>query len=158
MYSSTLETPIGRLLISATNTEVTFIGFKDPDSDPCPNHLSAHAANQLDAYFAGTRLTFDFPITQPGTKFQQRVWTQLLEITAGNPISYTALAKRMDHLPAIRAIAAANGKNNVMIVVPCHRIIGANGDLVGYAGGLWRKQWLLQHEARITGLGQSLLF
>ncbi|WP_202409431.1 methylated-DNA--[protein]-cysteine S-methyltransferase [Hufsiella arboris] len=113
---------------------------------------------QFAEYFKGKRLTFDFPIGQSGSDFRQLVWQELLKIPAGRPISYTELSRRMNNPLAIRAIAAANGKNNLMIVIPCHRVIGANGDLVGYAGGLWRKKWLLEHEAKLTGIGQTSLF
>ncbi len=158
MYVSTLDTPIGKISVCASESAVTFIGFRDEEEDLPPNALSAMASKQLEEYFCGERLTFDFPVGQPGTEFQQKVWSELMQVEAGKPISYTTLAKRMDNLPAIRAIASANGRNNLMIVVPCHRIIGSNGDLVGYAGGLWRKQWLLEHEAKVTGTGQTSLF
>jgi methylated-DNA-[protein]-cysteine S-methyltransferase len=114
-------------------------------------------AKQLDEYFAGERRNFDFPIKQHGTGFQQEVWQQLLSIPYGTTITYAAQSKQMNSPLAIRAIAAANGKNNLWIVVPCHRVIGSNGTLTGYAGGLWRKQWLLEHEARVAGTGQTKL-
>ncbi|HQS06268.1 MAG TPA: methylated-DNA--[protein]-cysteine S-methyltransferase, partial [Daejeonella sp.] len=98
-----------------------------------------------------------FPMAQPGTDFQQKVWDELRRIDAGKPISYAALAKRMKNPLAIRAIASANGRNNLMIAVPCHRVIGSNGDLVGFSAGLWRKKWLLEHEAKMTSIGQSSL-
>ncbi|HEY0895442.1 MAG TPA: methylated-DNA--[protein]-cysteine S-methyltransferase [Sphingobacteriaceae bacterium] len=158
MYVSTLDTPIGKISVCASDSAVTFIGFRDQEEDLPQNELSAMAREQLGEYFCGKRLTFEFPADQPGTGFQQKVWSELMQVEAGKPISYTALARRMGNLPAIRAIASANGRNNLMIVVPCHRIIGANGDLVGYAGGLWRKQWLLGHEAKLTGTGQTTLF
>lgn len=158
MYESILDSPIGRITVGASDTAVTFIGFRD-GQEPLPaNAVSEQARAQLEEYFSGNRLEFGFLTEQPGTPFQQQVWSELLQVKPGNPISYTMLAKRMGNLPAIRAIASANGRNKLMIVVPCHRIIGANGDLVGYAGGLWRKKWLLDHEARLTGTGQSSLF
>lgn len=109
------------------------------------------------AYFAGKRMNFDFPMVQTGTDFQQKVWEELSKINAGIPISYAALAKRMKNPLAIRAIASANGRNNLMIAIPCHRVIGSNGDLVGFSAGLWRKKWLLEHEAKITSAGQTTL-
>ena len=157
MYTSSLETPIGKLFIEANDASVFYIGFQDPALET-GNAVSAAAQKQLAEYFSGQRQVFDFPISQPGTDFQQKVWQELLKVPAGYPISYAALSRKMNNPLAIRAIASANGKNNLMIVVPCHRIIGANGDLVGYAGGLWRKKWLLEHEAKMTGVGQAMLF
>jgi methylated-DNA-[protein]-cysteine S-methyltransferase len=116
------------------------------------------AAKQLDEYFAGERKIFDFPYQQKGTDFQQEVWKNLSEINYAETISYATLSKRMKNPLAIRAIASANGKNNMWIVVPCHRVIGSDGSLTGYAGGLWRKQWLLELEARVQGVGQTSLF
>lgn len=157
MYTSSLDTPIGKIIIEADDLSVSFIGFKELRQETA-NELSQNARAELDEYFAGIRQVFSFPISQPGTEFQQKVWQELLNVPIGYPISYSALSKKMNNPLAIRAIAAANGKNNLMIVVPCHRIIGANGDLVGYAGGLWRKKWLLEHEAKMTGIGQTVLF
>lgn len=157
MFTSALETPIGKISIEADDRAVFFIGFTEIQEEN-PNAITSHAKKQLQQYFAGNYTGFDFPIAQKGTEFQQQVWDELLNVRAGFPISYTALSKKMNNPLAIRAIAAANGKNNLMIAVPCHRIIGANGDLVGYAGGLWRKKWLLEHEAKMTGVGQTTLF
>ena len=158
MYTSQLDTPIGTITITASEQAVTFIGFKADHSEGPSNGITELAKQQLQEYFEGGRLSFDFPTDQSGTDFQKQVWAELMRVQAGNPISYTALSKRMKNPLAIRAIASANGKNNLMVVVPCHRIIGAQGDLVGYAGGLWRKKWLLKHEARITGIGQVSIF
>jgi methylated-DNA-[protein]-cysteine S-methyltransferase len=116
------------------------------------------AAQQLDEYFAGERQIFDFPIRQKGTNFQQEVWKGLCDIEYGKTISYAQQSKRMQNPLAIRAIASANGKNDLWIIVPCHRVIGSDGSLTGYAGGLWRKKWLLAHEARVLGVGQTSLF
>ena len=104
------------------------------------------AVIQLQEYFAGQRQTFDFVLNPPGTDFQKRVWQALLDVPFGQTRSYLALSRQLGDEKAIRAVAAANGKNPLWIVVPCHRIIGTNGDLVGYAGGLWRKKWLLELE------------
>ncbi|MGY3055328.1 methylated-DNA-[protein]-cysteine S-methyltransferase [Pedobacter sp. UYEF25] len=167
-FTSFIETPIGRLTIVANDEFVCEVCFKDHlenkipdrsenlDSKPvCPNKLTAIAAKELEAYFAGTHTSFSFPIKQSGTDFQQEVWQKLLDIPFGQTKSY---AKFASHKPlAIRAIAAANGKNKLAIIIPCHRVIGRNGKLIGYAGGLWRKQWLLQHEINIAQIGQSEL-
>ena len=105
------------------------------------------AVYQFKEYFEGTRTQFDLLLNPFGTDFQKKVWNALLEIPYGKTISYLELSKRLGDVKAIRAVAAANGKNPLWIVVPCHRVIGSNGDLVGYAGGLHRKKWLLEHES-----------
>lgn len=101
---------------------------------------------QLNEYFEGTRTVFDFKINPKGTEFQQKVWVELFKIPFGKTISYLELAKKLGDPKVIRAAASANGKNPLWIVVPCHRVIGTDGSLTGYAGGLWRKKWLLEHE------------
>lgn len=156
-FQSFVESPIGLLTIKSDGKAVNYIGFDKDDAMENACEVSIIAQKQLLEYFAGQRQVFDFPIAQTGTDFQQNVWTTLLSISIGKPISYTALSKRMNNPLAIRAIASANGKNKLMIVVPCHRVIGSKGELVGYAGELWRKKWLLEHEARMTNTGQSAL-
>ena len=101
---------------------------------------------QLQQYFHGKRTQFDFKINPKGTDFQQKVWQELLNIPFGKTISYLDLSKKLGDPKAIRAAATANGKNPLWIVIPCHRVIGTDGSLTGYAGGLWRKKWLLEHE------------
>lgn len=115
------------------------------------------AIKQLEEYFAGNRKYFDLPLKQPGSAFQQTVWHELLKIPYGTTITYGQQSQKMKKPLGIRAIAAANGRNNLWIIVPCHRVVGSNGSLTGYAGGLWRKKWLLEHEARICGVGQIKL-
>lgn len=155
--NSTLQTPIGLLVIEANDTEVYRIDFHEDKTEEVPNELTNKAKQQLSEYFDGKRHFFDFPVAQEGTEFQQAVWKELMNINPGSPISYTSLSAKMKNPLAIRAIASSNGKNKLMIVVPCHRVIGSNGDLVGYAGGLWRKKWLLEHEAKMMGIGQTVL-
>lgn len=104
------------------------------------------AVFQLQEYFAGNRTNFDLKLNPSGTPFQQKVWNELLQIHFGRTCSYSELAQKVGDIKAIRAVAAANGKNPLWIVVPCHRVIGSDGSLTGYAGGLWRKKWLLEHE------------
>lgn len=157
MFCSTLNTPIGLLIIKAKSETLEFIGFDLDDVEENPNELTEYVKKQLQEYFKGERTSFDFSLEQSGTDFQKTVWDELLKIQPGRPISYAALAKRMSNRLAIRAIASANGKNRLMIVIPCHRVIGSTGELVGYAGGLWRKKWLLEHEARIMNIGQATL-
>lgn len=104
------------------------------------------AINQLKEYFDGKRTDFTFKLNPKGTDFQQKVWQGLLEIPFGKTMSYLDLSKKLGDVKAIRAVASANGKNPLWIVIPCHRVIGTDGSLTGYAGGLWRKKWLLEHE------------
>jgi methylated-DNA-[protein]-cysteine S-methyltransferase len=155
-HASKMESPIGHITIFANELAVNEITFKETSTDGLiENAISILAVEELRQYFAGTLKTFSFPIEQSGTDFQRAVWHRLCDITYGNTLSY---AKFAAHQPlAIRAIAAANGKNNIAIAVPCHRVIGSNGKLVGYAGGLWRKQWLLAHEREMSGIGQAAL-
>jgi methylated-DNA-[protein]-cysteine S-methyltransferase len=157
MFFSILESPIGQIIIKANEQEVYSINFGDQFSEENPNEISALAKAQFINYFEGRINNFDFPMLQSGTDFQNKVWIELQKIDAGKPITYAVLAKRMKNPLAIRAIASANGRNNLMIAVPCHRVIGSNGELVGFSGGLWRKKWLLEHEARMTKSGQSTL-
>jgi methylated-DNA-[protein]-cysteine S-methyltransferase len=154
------QTPIGTCKITEQDGFISAISILDEAVEPTEPETPVLqlAINQLEEYFAGTRKVFDLPIKQDGTDFQQQVWQCLMQIDYGKTITYTKQSKLMNNPLAIRAIAAANGKNNLWVVVPCHRVIGANGELTGYAGGLWRKKWLLEHEAKITGSGQTSLF
>jgi methylated-DNA-[protein]-cysteine S-methyltransferase len=104
---------------------------------------------QLSEYFAGERTTFTVPLASHGTAFQERVWRALRDIGYGETVSYAELARRVDSPKAVRAVGAANGRNPLPLVVPCHRVIGADGSLTGFGGGIERKQWLLQHEGAI---------
>jgi methylated-DNA-[protein]-cysteine S-methyltransferase len=153
------KTPVGVCQITEEDGFITRIHILDQEHEVTEPEtpLTRQVINEFDEYFTGTRKTFDFPIKQPGTDFQQQVWQELLKIGYGNTISYNQQSLQMGSPLAIRAIAAANGKNNLWVVVPCHRVIGSNGSLTGYAGGLWRKKWLLEHEARVTGTGQTKL-
>jgi len=155
-YASIIESPVGKITILADDVFVYAVTFSDKDIEGLPeSELTLKVAKQLEDYFKGDLKIFDFPMKQKGTEFQQGVWQNLLNIPYGETTSY---AKFSAHNPlAIRAIAAANGKNNIAIAVPCHRVIGSNGKLVGYAGGLWRKQWLLQYEREISQKGQTEL-
>ncbi|NQV75094.1 MAG: methylated-DNA--[protein]-cysteine S-methyltransferase [Bacteroidetes bacterium] len=157
MFSSLIESPIGLLIIKANEHEVFSINFPDQLTDQNPNKITERAKVQFIEYFEGKRNNFDFPMLQIGTEFQKKVWNELRRIDAGKPITYATLAKRMKNPLAIRAIASANGKNNLLVAIPCHRVIGSNGELIGFSAGLWRKKWLLEHEAKITRSGQSTL-
>ena len=155
-YCSIIESPIGDVIIIADENAVSEVTFHHIDTDGLQeNNISQLAAKQLAQYFEGTLKEFSFPISQSGTEFQKEVWQSLLSIPFGGTVSY---AKFSEHKPlAIRAIAAANGKNNIAVAIPCHRVIGSNGKLVGYAGELWRKKWLLQHEREVAQKGQTEL-
>lgn len=155
-YCSILKSPIGDITIIANDTAVTAISFGEKDTkDLAENSISQLVTEQLNQYFEGELRDFMFPMAQNGSEFQQEVWQNLLKIPYAETLSY---AKFSVHKPlAIRAIAAANGKNNLAIVVPCHRVIGSDGKLVGYAGELWRKKWLLQHEREVARKGQTEL-
>jgi methylated-DNA-[protein]-cysteine S-methyltransferase len=151
---TTVESPIGRLLLTSDGTALTGL-YMEPSrkaqstegwiEDISVPPLSA-AVRQLAEYFAGTRREFDLPLRLQGTAFQQRVWRELTEIPYGETWSYGELAKRIDKPNASRAVGLANGSNPIAILVPCHRVIGADGSLTGYGGGLDRKRWLLAHE------------
>jgi len=125
---------------------------------PPETPLLLQAVRELDEYFAGTRKVFELPLQQQGSAFQQQVWDELSKIGYGKTISYLQQSKFMNNPLGIRAIASANGKNHLLIVVPCHRVIGSDGSLTGFGAGIWRKKWLLEHEARVMGVGQTSLF
>jgi methylated-DNA-[protein]-cysteine S-methyltransferase len=156
-----MPSPLGPLLLETDGHAITRIHFCDtePMVAAGSHALLLHARHSLNLYFDGHLQVFDFPIAQTGTEFQQRVWHTLGDITFGQTLSYKGLALRLGDEKCIRAAGTANGKNQIAIAVPCHRVIGSGGALVGYAGGLWRKKWLLTHEAKICGQPvQSVLF
>lgn len=142
-----LATKLGLVEITAHETGIVSVYFVDQAQAIRSNHLTEQAKSQLAEYFAGQRQTFDLPLAPQGTEFQQRVWQALQTIPYGQLASYQDMARQIKHPKAMRAVGAANGKNPISIMVPCHRVIGANGSLTGYAGGLERKRWLLQHES-----------
>ncbi|QKZ13837.1 methylated-DNA--[protein]-cysteine S-methyltransferase [Spirosoma sp. KUDC1026] len=174
MTTAYIESPLGLTLIKGDEKGVSQISCLDgvcggPAQDGLPlDEPVAQAAQQLTEYFAGTRQTFDFLISPAGTAFQQSVWQLLRAVPFGTTQSYLELTRHLGDEKAIRAVAAANGRNPLWIVVPCHRIVGSDGSLTGYAGGLWRKEWLLKHEgawpvsvkgkASATAPGQLSLF
>jgi methylated-DNA-[protein]-cysteine S-methyltransferase len=153
------RTPVGIAFIVAEDGYITKVSIRDEELEETTTDspVLLEAIKQLREYFDGERKEFDLPIKQPGSDFQQEVWQQLLQIKYGSTITYLQQSQQMNNPLAIRAIAAANGRNNLWIVVPCHRVIGSNGSLTGYAGGLWRKKWLLEHEAHVMGTGQTKL-
>lgn len=148
MECTTLKTPLGIATIQGNVKGIAAISISDTSeilSNEIPSSLQKCVA-QLQEYFMGKRTHFDVPLNPQGTEFQKRVWQALIEIPFGKTISYAELSKKLGDIKAIRAVAAANGKNPLWIIIPCHRVIGSDGSLTGYAGGLWRKKWLLEHE------------
>ncbi|MBE0421021.1 methylated-DNA--[protein]-cysteine S-methyltransferase [Pseudoalteromonas nigrifaciens] len=147
-----LPSPIDDIIIQGSENGVSYVGFYPPKNysitalSEVTNDAILCAAAQLNEYFAKQRTTFTVPLDTQGTVFQQSVWQALLNVPYGELKTYGDIAKVLNNPKAVRAVGAANGKNPISIIVPCHRIIGANAKLTGYAGGLARKQWLLQHE------------
>lgn len=156
MYHVQISSPVGHITIGADDTAITEILFENqipPEgltlASEYPPHLATCMA-QLEAYFAGSLQQFDVPIRHVGTPFQLRVWGALHEIPFGETWSYLALSRFLGDEKAIRAVGTTNGKNRINIITPCHRVVGANGQLTGYGGELWRKDWLLRHERRLA--------
>ena len=149
IYTAICGSPVGNLLIQCTDDAVRAVLFTDEENTFTDQHpLIGECVLQLSEYFDGKRTFFRLPLAQDGTEFQQKVWNLLYSIPYGKTYSYKELSHQYGDVKAIRAIASANGKNSLCIIIPCHRVIGNNGSLTGYSGGLWRKQWLLQHEAK----------
>lgn len=159
----TMPSPVGELLLTATDEGLTRVWFEEHrhggqrgaqwrpagEMGGAAERILRDAREQLDMYFAGERTTFDIPLAATGTPFQERVWAALLTIPFGHTTSYGEIAVRMGEPKAVRAVGAANGRNPIPIVVPCHRVIGARGDLTGFGGGIERKRWLLEHEGAL---------
>ncbi|HEU0135941.1 MAG TPA: methylated-DNA--[protein]-cysteine S-methyltransferase [Flavobacterium sp.] len=147
MECAYLQTPLGIAAISGDENGISSISIVDVAEFPSEKpDVLASAMMQLQEYFENKRDNFTFAINPKGTAFQQKVWQELINIPFGETTSYLSLSKKLGDVKAIRAVASANGKNPLWIVVPCHRVIGTDGSLTGYAGGLWRKKWLLEHE------------
>lgn len=164
----TIESPLGLLQLFAHGDELIRVHL--PDQEPAAasgtdlennrerrTPVLAQTAQQLAEYFAGTRIVFELPLAPKGSGFQERVWRQLLAIPYGTTKSYGEIARAIGRPSASRAVGTANGSNPIAIIVPCHRVIGQNGTLTGYAGGLAAKRWLLEHEARLGGRQLALL-
>ncbi len=145
------HSPIGWLKISGDDAAIVSLQFVEEAMGPTGHRslLLERCIEQLHGYFQGERRDFDLPLVLHGSEFQKMVWAKLLEIPYGSTASYHDIALRIGAPRAVRAVGHANGQNPIAIIVPCHRVIGANGKLVGYGGGLWRKQWLLQHERSV---------
>jgi len=149
MDQAFVKTPLGMAHITGNREGLRSIAVSDgarAETDPIPDSLRA-AATQIQEYFQGERKEFTLKLNPTGTAFQKTVWKALNDIPFGKTQSYMELSRRLGDVKAIRAVAAANGKNPIWIVIPCHRVIGSDGSLTGYAGGLHRKKWLLDHES-----------
>lgn len=159
MFYDYLHSPTGTLKVETNESKITSIEFLFDKTleEVSPNHLTDEAIFQLKQYFNGHLTNFDLPLQQIGTPFQLKVWKTLPNIPFGHTWSYGQLATALGDKNKVRAVGAANGKNPFAIVVPCHRVIGQSGELVGYAGGIKRKQWLLNFERSLIS-GQTELF
>jgi O-6-methylguanine DNA methyltransferase len=171
LFSTTFDSPIGTMLIGASNDALLYIEYADsPNSErkiqsivkdfsasllnePSPYHQMIH--QQLDEYFTGERKEFELKTTFFGTDFQQRVWQSLMAIPYGTTTTYKQQSLHLLNPLAIRAIASTNAKNCISIVVPCHRVVGTNGSLTGYSDGIWRKRWLLDFEKQHSTLSHQ---
>jgi AraC family transcriptional regulator, regulatory protein of adaptative response / methylated-DNA-[protein]-cysteine methyltransferase len=168
-----IESPLGELIAGATDQGVCLLEFNDrkraaaecrdlvkllnePVEEGENEHLTA-LIKQLDEYFSGNRQVFSIPLVTPGTDFQRAVWKELLAISYGTTRSYQEQANALGRPDSVRAVANANGMNRISIVIPCHRVIGSNGRLTGYGGGLKRKSWLLDHEKKHSGKAIDLM-
>jgi AraC family transcriptional regulator of adaptative response/methylated-DNA-[protein]-cysteine methyltransferase len=174
LYTCDISSPLGTLKAGATDDGVCLLCFSDmPLYDvlkkrvhdatgesfgPGKSRILEQLEAQLAAYFSGASATLDVPLHLIGTSFQQQVWKAVRAISSGSTISYGALSKQLGSTQAVRAVAKANGDNPVLLLVPCHRVVGADGSLTGYSGGLLRKQWLLEHEQRLAGTAVPRLF
>lgn len=147
------QSPIGIIEILAKNKGIFSINFVDNLSTPITNDLILNCTTQLDNSFKGLRKDFDIDMFyNKGTNFQIKVWDALKTIPYGSTCSYKEIAYKIKNEKAVRAVGGANNKNNLAIIIPCHRVIGINGNLIGYNGGLWKKEWLLNHEAKFKDL------
>ena len=159
--------PLGLLTLTASDTALTGVHFphsprvpplhvveRGPRAEDLSSAVLDRARQQLDEYFAGARTAFDLPLDPTGSAFERRVWDALRAIPYGTTVSYGELARRLGDVRTTRAVGAANGKNPIPIIVPCHRVVGSRGELTGYGGGLDRKRWLLEHEGTLLALGK----
>ena len=160
IYTTYYSSPVGLLEISGNDEGILGVHFVDVKKKASKNIPSClkECVYQLDEYFKGIRTEFGVKLNPKGTAFQQKVWTQLLTIPFGKTASYLDISKSLGDIKATRAVGNANGSNPIAVIVPCHRIIGTSGKLVGYAGGIKKKEWLLDHERNILHGKQTKLF
>jgi len=153
-HTAYLKSPIGIIKLTATDDAITSILFEFDASKKereKPNEILLECKKQLHEYFSGRRKKFELPLKLVGTGFQKSVWETLQKIPYGKTVSYLDVAKAIENPKAVRAVGMANNKNRIPIIIPCHRVIGEDGKLTGYAGGIWRKGWLLEHEEEYSG-------
>jgi methylated-DNA-[protein]-cysteine S-methyltransferase len=151
LFSSSLQSPVGIIVVRSNGKSIAEVSFVDEVGEPNECDITKLAVSQLQEYFAGVRTSFALPLAPQGTEFEQSVWNALLKVEYGVTASYLDIAKKLNNTGAIRAVGRANGANPIAIIIPCHRVVGSDGTLTGYSGGLWRKRWLLDHEAKIAG-------
>jgi methylated-DNA-[protein]-cysteine S-methyltransferase len=164
LFCTYYHSPLGIVRISGTHRFISEVHFMREEeialsamtSSPVLPEVIKECLEQLIEYFQGSRKNFTIPVYQDGTDFQQIVWNELIGIPYGKTVSYMTLSKKIGDVKAIRAVGATNGRNKIAVIVPCHRVIGTHGELTGYAGGLWRKKWLLDHEMKIAHGVQTL--
>jgi methylated-DNA-[protein]-cysteine S-methyltransferase len=166
MYKAFYRSPLGLLEIISDSTAITEISFVRNNGKKIPDELGKYTPvvikqciQELEEYFSGTRKKFDVPYKLDGTDFQLRVWQELQKIPYGSTVTYAEQAQKLGDVKAIRAVGTANGKNKIAIIIPCHRVIGTNGALTGYVGGIESKKWLLLHEQEHSDANEKgLLF
>ncbi len=158
LFKAYCSSPIGILEVESSSDAIHAVNFVEREGEASANIplVLKQCIEELKEYFSGTRNDFTVKLSMEGTVFQKKVWNELLHIPYGKTTSYLNMAKKLADEKSIRAVGGANGKNKIAIIVPCHRVIGHNFKLVGYAGGLWRKQWLLQHEGALVAAQQTL--
>ncbi len=154
MYKAYYKSDIGQVEICGNEEEILTLNFVDEtklyDTEKILPVVILQCLNQIDEYFKGERKDFELQLKADGTEFQKTVWNELKKIPYGKTLSYKEVAERSGRQKAVRAVGNANNKNKIAIIIPCHRVIGSNKKLTGYAGGLWRKEWLLNHERNMT--------
>ena len=167
LYKSTMDSPVGCLTVVASDDGVRAVLWPEDDPKRVPlgdatehnaQQIIAATVTELTEYFEGDRKVFDVPLDPMGTEFQESAWLALRSIPYGTTVSYGKQAELMGDKRKARAVGAANGRNPISIIVPCHRVVGAGGDLTGFAGGIDSKAWLLDHERRVLGVGSEKLF
>lgn len=161
MYKSIINSPIGLIEIKAGDEGIISVSFLDAnevEKTSSENSLVKDCIDQINKYFQAELKVFNLTLDLRGTEFQKSVWNRLLQIEYGETISYNYLAEELGDMKKVRAAANANGQNPIALIIPCHRVIGSDGSLTGYAGGLWRKKWLLDHEAKFSNVDFQIDF
>ncbi|HEY8400134.1 MAG TPA: methylated-DNA--[protein]-cysteine S-methyltransferase [Cytophagaceae bacterium] len=158
VQTACIPSPLGNIVIRAKADHIIAVSFDVDEYEPTGESVEVIEAckKQLQEYFDGTRTTFSLPLSPEGTGFQKEVWEAVRDIKFGDTASYKDIALKLGKPDAVRAVGSANGQNKLLLLIPCHRIVGQDRSLVGYAGQLWRKQWLLEHEAKFSGKPQQL--